>query len=47
MVFLVKLGKKRVQITLSESQIEKLERISKERGLSKSVIVALAIDEMK
>ena len=44
---MVKLSKKRVQITLSESQIEKLERISKEKGLSKSVIVALAIDEMK
>lgn len=46
MIFLVKIGKKRIQITLSESQLEKLEKISKEKGLSKSVVVSLAIDEL-
>lgn len=38
--------KKRIAISLSESQIEKLARTSEEMGLSKSGLVALALTEL-
>jgi len=42
-VFLV--SKKRVQISLTDKQIEELDKIAKEKGFTKSAIVALAIEE--
>jgi len=42
-VFLV--SKKRVQISLTNKQIEELDKIAKEKGFTKSAIVALAIEE--
>lgn len=42
-MFLV--SKKRVQISLTNKQIEELDKIAKEKGFTKSAIVALAIEE--
>ena len=42
-MFLV--SKKRVQISLTDKQIEELDKIAKEKGFTKSAIVALAIEE--
>lgn len=39
--------KKRVMITLNNDVFEKLERLSKETGLSKSSLITLWIDEQK
>lgn len=36
---------KKIQTTLPEKIVEKLEKISKEKGLTKSVIIALALEE--
>lgn len=38
-------NKKRVQISLTKEQYLKLENISKEKGFSKSAILALALEE--
>ena len=39
--------KKRVMITLNNDVLEKLERLSKETGLSKSYLITLWINEQK
>lgn len=39
--------KKRVMITLNNDVFEKLERLSKETGLSKSSLITLWINEQK
>lgn len=36
---------KRIMITLSEKTSDKLEQIAKEKGLSKSVLITLLIEE--
>lgn len=38
-------SKKRVQISLTDKQIEELNKLAKEKGFTKSAIVALAIEE--
>lgn len=40
-------NKKRIMISLTETQNNELEKLAKKRGFSKSAIVALAIDEYK
>lgn len=40
-------NKKRIMISLTETQNNELEELAKKRGFSKSAIVALAIDEYK
>lgn len=42
---MVKEDKKRVLVTLSEDKAEQFEKISKEKGLSKSALVTLWIAE--
>ncbi|MUV07863.1 CopG family transcriptional regulator [Planococcaceae bacterium Storch 2/2-2] len=37
--------KRRVQVSFTEQQIEKLEILAKEKGFSKSAILALALEE--
>jgi len=37
--------KRRVQVSFTEQQIEQLERLSKEKGFTKSAILALALEE--
>lgn len=37
--------KRRVQVSFTERQIEVLERLSKEKGFTKSAILALALEE--
>ena len=37
--------KKRMQISLTDEQFQMLESLAKEKGFSKSAIVALAIEE--
>lgn len=39
--------KSRIQISLTDEQIEELERLAKEKGFTKSAIIALAIEEYK
>lgn len=39
--------KNRLQISLTDKQIEQLEKIAKEKGFTKSAIIALAIEEYK
>ena len=39
--------KKRLTISLSKSIFEKLERLSKEKGLTKSSLIAVLIDSVK
>lgn len=39
--------KKRLGITISRKTLEDLERLAKEKGLSKSAIITLAIEEYK
>jgi predicted DNA-binding protein len=36
---------KKIMITLSETKAEQLEKLAKEKGVTKSVFVALAIEE--
>lgn len=36
---------KKIMITLSEKKAEELEKLAKEKGVSKSVFVAIAIEE--
>lgn len=36
---------KRIMITLSETKADELEKMAKEKGVTKSVFVALAIEE--
>ncbi|MCJ0941570.1 ribbon-helix-helix domain-containing protein [Mammaliicoccus sciuri] len=43
MLFLA--SKKRVQISLTDNQIDELNKLAKEKGFTKSAIVALAIEE--
>lgn len=38
-------SKKRLQVSLTEKQYELLERVAKEKGFSKSAILALALEE--
>ena len=38
-------NKKRLQVSLTEKQYDLLERVAKERGFSKSAILALALEE--
>lgn len=38
---------KRIMITLSEKALNMLEQLSEERQMSKSVLITLAIEEMK
>lgn len=42
---IVMTNKKRVQISLTKEQYSNLENISKEKGFSKSAILALALEE--
>lgn len=44
---MVKEGKKRIQITLNEKMLNKLEEISDEKGISKSAVVSLAIEKFE
>lgn len=44
---MVKNGKKRIQITLNEKMIERLEEIASEKGISKSAVIALAIEKFE
>lgn len=37
---------KKIMITLSEKKAEELEKLAKEKGVSKSVFVAMAIEEL-
>lgn len=37
--------KRRVQVSFTEQQIKKLERLAKEKGFTKSAILALALEE--
>lgn len=37
--------KKRITISLSDKVLENLEKLSKDKGLSKSAMITLAIDE--
>ena len=37
--------KKRVMVTLTSTMVEKLEEVSKETGLSKSALIAVAISD--
>lgn len=37
---------KKIMITLSEKKAEELEKMAKEKGVSKSVFVALAIEQL-
>ena len=37
--------KKRIMVSLTETQIQKLEAVAKETGLSKSAIMALALSD--
>lgn len=39
--------KKRIMISLTEEQSKELEKMAKEKGFSKSAIVALALEEYK
>lgn len=39
------MASKKFQITLSEKTMEVLEKICEEKGLKKSVVIALAIEE--
>lgn len=39
--------KTRLQISLTDNQIKELEELAKEKGFTKSAIVALAIEEYK
>lgn len=39
------MGKQKLQVTLPEKSIAELEQLMKEKGLSKSVLIALAIEE--
>lgn len=39
------MASKKFQITLSEKTMELLEKICEEKGLKKSVVIALAIEE--
>ncbi|GGB13386.1 ribbon-helix-helix protein, CopG family [Macrococcus hajekii] len=39
--------KKRIMISLTEEQNNELEKMAKERGFSKSAIIALALEEYK
>lgn len=36
---------KRIMITLSEKAVTELERLAEEKGMSKSVLIALALEE--
>lgn len=38
-------SKKRLQVSLTEKQYELLEKVAKEKGFSKSAILALALEE--
>ena len=40
-------NKKRIMISLTEGQNRELEKLAKEKGFSKSAIVALALEEYK
>lgn len=40
-------NKKRIMISLTEEQNKDLENLAKERGFTKSAIVAIAIEEYK
>lgn len=40
-------GKKRIMISLTEKQNDELEKLAKEKGFSKSAIIALALEEYK
>lgn len=44
---MIKKGKKRIQITLNEKVLKRLEEISNEKGISKSAIVSLAIEKFE
>ena len=44
---MVKEGKKRIQVTLNEKMLKKLEEISSEKGISKSAVVSLAIEKFE
>ncbi len=37
--------KKRIQVSFTEHQVELLNKLSKEKGFSKSAILALALEE--
>lgn len=37
--------KQRIQVSFTEKQVEELERLSKEKGFTKSAILALALEE--
>ncbi|EKZ7062232.1 TPA: ribbon-helix-helix protein, CopG family [Listeria monocytogenes] len=39
--------KKRLTITLAESVLDDLEKMAKEKGLSKSVLITIALGEYK
>lgn len=39
------MASKKFQITLSEKTMEMLETVCKEKGLKKSIVIALAIEE--
>lgn len=39
--------KKRLTITLAESVLDKLEKVAKEKGLSKSAVITIALEEYK
>lgn len=40
-------NKKRLTITLAESVLDNLEKIAKEKGLSKSAVITIALEEYK
>lgn len=40
-------NKKRLTITLAESVLDNLERVAKEKGLSKSAVITIALEEYK
>ncbi|CIT26052.1 MULTISPECIES: CopG family transcriptional regulator [Bacilli] len=37
--------KKRIQVTFTDEQLEMLEKMAKEKGFTKSAILALALEE--
>lgn len=41
------MASKKIMITLSETKAQELEELSKAKGVSKSVLIALAIEELK
>lgn len=40
------MSSKKIMITLSEKKADELEKLARERGVTKSVFVALAIEEL-